>query len=306
MKNIIYIILFISTIATFTSCQNEVIMFDDSKNHVAFLGDVSIREEGNKVGIPVMVVAAKGSPAITVNFTAGGEVSGIPAGENDYKILNSSNELSFPDGWGFDTIWVEPVDNNEFTGDKQLMISLESNSLNYDFGANQSTIVTIVDNEHPLKNWLGTYSVDAKSYGDPGNWDEAWTVVTTPDPDDPNNLFFTGFGTNGDNPVLVTFDLEAMTITIPAGSDAGDCYGYGSTLLYVGTEDLVVIKTENIVGTIDNDGSIHIDKIGFELTGANAGYVWDVFDSYWTLNKSASINDGESKLNATKAERLVK
>lgn len=306
MKRISYIILFILAVATFTSCKNEIIKFDNTKYFVAFLGDASAAEEGGPVGVPVMVAAELGSPSISVTYSVGSDVAGTPAVENeDYTILNSSSELSFSDGWGFDTIWIQPTDNDIFTGDKQLSLKLESNSLDYAFGSLSSAVVTIVDNEHPLKDWIGTYYVYAASYGSPGSWDEEWTVVTSPIPGDPSSLNFTGFG-GGDLPVAVAFDLENMTITIPAGSSAGDAYGYGNMLMYVGDADLNLDKTANMVGTISADGSMNIDYLGMMIeSGSYAGYVWDVFNTSWTLTKSARL-DSPKALEESKLIRFRK
>jgi hypothetical protein len=52
--------------------------------------------------------------------------------------------------------------------------------------------------------------------------------------------------------------------------------------MYLGTPDITTNKDESIVGTISADGGIQIDLIGIELTGENAGYVWDVFNTTWT------------------------
>jgi hypothetical protein len=295
-------------VGTFTSCENEIIKFDESKYFVAFLGNSSAPEQGGAIGIPVMVAAELGSPAINVTFTVGADVLGTAAVEgSDFTVLNSTTELTFADGWGYDTIWIQPTDNDIFTGNKELSLTLTSNSLDYDFGAFSTAIVTLIDNEHPLKDYIGTYTVDAKSYGVPGDWDEAWTVVTEADPEDTNNLLFTGIGTSGGGylPVIGTFDLEAMTITFAAGTDAGDAYGYGSTLIYAAEGYPNLLKTINLVGTISEDGSMHVDQWGMEMNDQYKGDVWDVFDTYWTMNKSASLSNSK-KINDSKLNRFRK
>lgn len=305
MKRIVNIILLVLAVGALNSCRNELIMFDESKYFVAFTGDSKIPENGGPIGIPVMVAAEVGSPAVKVTFKLN---DGVAVEGKDYTLLNESNELSFTNGWGYETIWIQPVDNSDFTGNKTFTISLESNSLNYAFGSFEVSNVTIIDDEHPLRNWIGTYSVSALSYGNPGNWDETWTVVSTPNPDDPNTLFFTNFGTSGsDNAisVLATFDLNAMTVSIAAGSSIGDAYGYGDMLIYLGAGYPNLDKTSIITGTIDNDGSMHIDNFGLQMTGDYAGETWDVFDTYWTLYKSAHIQKSATLVNS-KTDRFKK
>ena len=89
---------------------------------------------------------------------------------------------------------------------------------------------------HPLQSWIGNYDVDAPSYGNPGTWDEVWTATTAPVAGDVTSLYITiDAGGGGGVPFLAAIDDVAMTITIPAGSNAGDLYGYGgSTSMYVG------------------------------------------------------------------------
>jgi hypothetical protein len=103
--------------------------------------------------------------------------------------------------------------------------------------------VTFIDDEHPLKNWIGTYSVAAASYGNPGAWDEAWTATTESVEGDLSSLSITiNTGSGGGTSFLATLDTDDMTITIAPGTDVGDVYGYGSTLWYVG--DYSYIDTE--------------------------------------------------------------
>lgn len=284
MKNKLNLIYIVLALGLFAACETEHIMFDASKSHVAFIsGEASVSEAvASPAPIPVIVTAMLNSPSITVDFDIDADQSSAVEGE-DFTIANASKTLTFSDGWGYDTIWVQPVDNDVFGGNISFVIKLTANSQSYAFGALDSTIVTIVDNEHPLKNWIGTYSVDAKSYGDPGNWDEAWTVTTSANDDDVSVLNFLGIG-GGDKTITGKFDLEAdpMTVTFSAGSNVGDAYGYGDVLMYWGDASLTTDQSLPIVGEVYEDGSIFVDNWGHELTGVNEGYVWDVFHTYWT------------------------
>jgi hypothetical protein len=305
MKKIIHKIVFIlAAVGLFVSCEPEYIMFDSSKNFVAFPEKTtSIAENGGMVGIPVYVVALPGSPAVTVTFDFDNSgLNGILAEEgSDYTLVNNSKTLNFPDGWGYDTIWIQPVDNDVFTGNKVFNVVLQANSQNYPLGVTSSNMVTLVDNEHPLKQWIGTYSVEALSYGSPGEWDEAWTVNTSPVPDDIASLSVvinTG-GSDGD-PFLAAIDVEAMTITIPAGTDVGNVYGYGPTTIWVGDYE-TLDRQSSIIGTIEEDGTIKIDKLALLLTDYG-DYYWDAFNTTWTkIGKKAAAG---GKVHPEKAARL--
>ncbi|MCF8226668.1 MAG: hypothetical protein K9J30_12390 [Bacteroidales bacterium] len=287
-----------------TSCEWDPIKFDSSKSYVAYTAPTAaIAEEGGAVPIPVIVTALLDAPAVTVTFefdTAGIDPAKAAFEGTDYTLVNSEKTLSFPDGWGYDTVWIQPIDNDIFTGDKYFNAILTANSADYQFGAADTVLVTLKDNEHPLGNWIGTYAVDAKSYGLPGDWDEAWTVSTAPDPEDVTVLLLNGIGgpdyssfTN----VPAVVDKDAMTITITAGSEIGTHGLYGGPLaIFLGDEaGGIANETDPMVGEISEDGSIHIDHMAIKFVGGiNTGYVWDSFDTYWTKASRKSVKDGNS------------
>lgn len=284
MKKYIYSILLVGLIALISSCERDHIYFDDSMTFVAFTQDaITIAEEGDAVQIPVLLSGFSGTAGTTVSFEISNEGQNNPASSSDYSIAES--QLSF-DKEGTAYITVTPVDNDLFTGNKTFTITLTSTSAGYQIGAEKEIVVTLKDNEHPLGNWIGVYSVDAASYGQPGAWDEAWTVETSPDDEDVTMLHIeVKSGGPVGTGVTAIVDKDAMTITIAAGQTfAGDGYGYGDVDLMYGFEDLTVDSSLDLVGTISEDGSIHIDNVGTVLTGANAGYVWDVFNTTWTKN----------------------
>ena len=279
------------------SCEADYIMFDSSKTFVAFPSKTStVLEPGGLVAIPVYVVALKGSPAITVDFEI--DVTDLPnaavEGE-DFTLVNDSKTLSFSNGWGYDTIWIQPIDNDIFEGNKAFNIVLTSNSQNYDFGAISTNAVTLVDDEHPLKAWIGTYSVEALSYGKPGTWDESAHVRSGATGGDLESLTVViNTGNGGGEPFLAGIDTEEMTITIAAGTDAGNVYGYGPTAMYVG--DYATIDTEAaVVGTIEADGTIKIDNLTliihrFDFTGG----LWDAFNTTWTKAGKKATSNGDA------------
>ncbi len=136
--------------------------------------------------------------------------------------------------------------------------------------------------EHPLQTWLGSYTVEAISYGSPGEWDEEWEVTISPSAGDLNTLLISGIA-GGENAIEAVFDDELMTVTINSGANIGDAYGYGDVGVYNGNSDLTVNEGEPIVGNITEDGGITIDLVGLVLLeDPNTGYVWDVFDTIWT------------------------
>jgi hypothetical protein len=136
---------------------------------------------------------------------------------------------------------------------------------------------------HPLQTWIGSYDVAAVSYGDPGNWDEAWTATIAPVTGDLNSLAITiNTGGGGGVPFTAAIDGGAMTISIPPGTNVGDIYGYGPTSVYVG-DFATLDEFATIVGTIAVDGTISIDNLTMIITAY--GFVdglYDAFNTTWT------------------------
>jgi len=295
MKKIISRITFVlAAVMLLVSCEADYVMFDSSKSFVAFPeGSTSIAEQGGMVGIPVYVVATEGSPSVTVDFDFDITDIASPAIEGeDFSLVNDSKTLSISEGWGYDTIWILPVDNDVFGGSKYFNVVLTSNSQNYEFGAISTNAVEIEDNEHPLQQWIGTYSVETTTIYYDNFGGETWTVTTAPDPDDVSNLRVTGIGNdpskNGGYSEVVTIigavDLEEKTITFSAGSEVGTHAAFSGPIeLYLGDESGGFDEGASIVGDLSDDGSISVDFMAFQFVGGlNAGLTWGVFGTTWT------------------------
>jgi hypothetical protein len=285
MKNTYNLLYIVMMVVIFTSCKNDPIMFDKSKTFVAFTtSSAAVMETENALDIPVMVASVPGSPAVTVNFEVRTEGIANPAVEGTDFTIVSAGTVDFPEGSGYAYITVHPIHNDLFTGNKSFELVLTSNSKNYPTGAENVITVTLKDNEHPLGKWIGTYSVSAVSYYSPGQYDELWSVITEPDPNDVNKLIITGVGAPGSGPLKATINLEEMSITLAPGQVLGDVYGFGSLSVYKGTDaGDNIIQDQPLVGVIEEDGTIKIDLWGELVTdGQYAGQLYDVFNTTWT------------------------
>jgi hypothetical protein len=290
-RSIIKYFAILSAVLLVSSCEWNPPTFDSADSFIAFTASSSgVAEQGGMIAIPVLVTAESSAPAVSVTFDFD-ETSAAVEGEH-FNLVNTSNTLDI-DGWGYDTIWIEPIDNDVFTGDLALIINLTSNTNSYPFGVTKSHTLTIVDNEHPLGDWIGTYSVIASDH-----WSnfgpETWTVTTASDPSDVNNLIVTGIGNdpsiNGGYSEVTSItgvvDLDAMTIKFSAGSEIGTHSAYsGPIAVYLG-DPAGNIYEEPIVGDINGDGSIYIDNLGILFVGGlNEGLTWAVFETTWTPAK---------------------
>lgn len=253
-------------------------MFDTSLAVVGFQSSEFLIPEADGGVITLYLGAASGTEPTEATLEISTEGHDNPAVEgDDYTIETKQVTLEV----GLTEVTITPVDNDIFTGDKTFTVTIVSNSKDYMQAVQSSAVVTIKDDEHPLNQWIGTYDVAAASYGSPGAWDEAWVVTTSPVAGNPDQLQLLGVG-GGDKPIIATFDLEEMSITIAPGQDAGNAYGYGATIVYWGEKDLSAFDEEEpLVGTIAADGSMAVDN--WTMVLADYGdYIWDCFNTTWT------------------------
>jgi len=266
-----------------TGCQKEYpIKFDSGTSVIGFnKSALTVKENGTAGSVNLYLGAAVGATATDVTLEVSIEGIAKPAIEGTDFTL-SSTTVSV--GVGETAVTITPIDNSVFQGNKQFKLIIKSNSKNYSISAQKTLTVTITDDEHPLKTWIGTYKVAAASYGKPGEWDEAWTITTSAHATDLTKLVVRGIGTSSPSTTdwVGVINTTAMTITFNPGQQINEAYGYGPMIMYVGTPDLTTVPDANIVGTISADGGIHIDLLALEMTGANAGAVWDTFNTTWT------------------------
>jgi len=308
MKKIIkYIFSMIALSVLLIACEkNEPIMFENENSFISFLSSArSVSEatmvEGepvvNTLAIPVMLVTFDNSP-VTVEFDF--SVEGIPeeaqAHEDDaFVLLNDSKTLTFSGGladgstMGYDTIYIQTIDDEIFTGNRRFDIKLLSNSAGYSFGTRSSIRVTIIDDEHPLNIVLGTYNVEATSYfGGSANTTIETSAVegTLEQVSFPLAQLIPGWGVPESALVYAIVDVEEKTFNIQIGQDYAS-FGYGPCKIsgydpeFTRMEDGLFVR-----GTFDEDGTITLhDHIGVIITdGQNAGLSFEIWEpgSVWT------------------------
>ncbi len=287
------------------SCKELDLTFDQGNAFIAFQdASGSISENASESLLFELYYASTSTSNVSVTLEF--ETTGIdnPAVEGVDFNVKSSKTVSF-DSDLVQMVEIEAIDNDARDKNRSVNIVLKGDggtTLGMGGGGiNASYMLTIVDNEHPLAKWIGNYNVAADSYGDvlngdpDGAWDEEWEVTTTPVDGDETKLDVLGMAF-GDLPVTVILDLPTMTITIPAGSDTGDGYGYGSTLIWKG--DYANVEEADVVGTINEDGTIAIDQLTIFLPVPDG--VWDSFNTIWTPAKkkaSRKVSSPVDKLN---------
>jgi len=288
-KSIFKILIMLVAIIVVTACEEDKVMVSKSIKLVGFNRSNVIIPESQSGDVSIFFGAASGK-TVTITLEVSTEGISNPAVEGtDFTISTKTPELTTGDT----EITITTIDNDVFTGDKSFDLVIVA-SESYQTAAENTIRVVISDDEHPLKNWLGTFSVDAASYGNPGAWDESWTVVISPVAGELDQVTLVGIS-NSEDPILATIDKDGLTITIESGQ-LYEAYGYGeeSCGLYYATDDILALAGDYVTsemlqaatviameGTVAGDGStIAIDRMAVNLEAYL--YVWDAFNTSWT------------------------
>jgi len=294
-KILIYFASLIVGLSLFISCDdlNEPVVLKDSDKFVAFAKTTASVKENTSGQIGILVyIASPGGNGCSVDFYFDYQGINNSAIEGvDFQLVNSNKTLTFTNYYGYDTIWIDPVDNAIYEGNKTVNITLSWPTDGFSLGRESTLLLTIVDDEHPLKDWIGTFTADAASQGSPGAWDETWTIETAAVDGDPTSLTISGIA-GSPSKIVATFNTDDGTVTIQPGQTIdGYSYGdYGVIGIYWGQYPDIDVE-KKIIGEFFSDGSIYLPNFGeMFVEEPNVGIVWDVFDVTMTPAKGVQLN----------------
>lgn len=223
MKNILTYISYMVFITILYSCEiNEPILIPDDIGYVAFSNtEQSIRENQGQVDVTVYLTTLKTNPA---EFSLSTSTDGLdnPAIEGIDYSMPASGTVNFGEGMGYQTITIDIIDNAESDGMKQFWLMLGTGTEGYDIGIDgkDKILVTIQDDEHPLKFLLGTYRIEAASYYG-SEWDIRHDRLRIEPDADQNKVriynVVEGISPVLSRPLIGTVDKDNETITIKSG-----------------------------------------------------------------------------------------
>ena len=284
MKKIAYIILAVAALA---SCSRKV---EFTRLQFVYFASpsVSVYEDTALVKIPVNAIA---DVDFAVTFeTIDGEKTDIttglpvPNGKSgvDYSIVdNDAAILRFKAGQQSDTIKVKITDfPGTLTGNKDFTIKLLGVSGGeVSLGGFSTCKVTIIDNDHPLKEIFGEYAAT-----DGGG--QSWTVTIAEDPTSYKQVYFDGFvpffagclATGDRYYVVAPVSDDLSTISIPLGYKLADqwngydivVFGYDGQYIYA-SGTLSFKKTDNGYKLEGSQGLAAIyENGGYYIPGSDA------------------------------------
>ncbi len=195
----------------------------------------------------------------TLGFGNNGAVEG-----RDYKIIfPSSKQVKLSAGNAYAFISIAPINNDEMELDNRYFnLRLTANDQNFPMGVDgtDTTVVAIVDDEHPLKEWFGPYLLTYRSYVDEAMKEAVNSIKRVPgsitDVDVRLGYFF-----DGDTYVRGEMDTLMNTLSIP----------YGQTTYNSDGDILRVYGTDSLLSDIIQDGALigDLDPVNYTVTFRN-------------------------------------
>ena len=258
----------VASIMLFASCSNDQPEFNDADAFIAFTNtSLSVDEFGGSIDVPVLLTSLaglEGTAVIEVDSTS-------TAKEGVHFTLPESNTITFTKDAPTQNFNIQIIDNDEFGGDKKIVLKITAVT-GVNMGAVSTCVVTIADNEHPLKPILGKYN----AYADTGRGEYNYEVLLTMDESDVQKVwicdiepYFASYGyvhTYGENMFYGIVNEDLTQITIPAKQKLG----------YENVE--MVLIDVNSGNVIDGDIIVSIKEGGKILEFETP---WGVYDEGW-------------------------
>jgi hypothetical protein len=272
----LYIILFAAIAGLLASCD----MSEEYTTYpfTQFSGSsTSVQEDAGSITVPVVLCNASNK---TVSVTVQG-VDGTAVSGTNYSISDpASGVLTFSPGDSVQYVTVSIVDNpGVYTGSLDFSLSLVSATENVEIYSGSTYKVTITDNDHPLANLFGTYTVSGTSYYDGA---ETWEATFSAVEGSVDSIVVTGLGPgspiNGYSYVgAVSDDKKTITLTPLVDSEV---YEYGSYLIGLLIFDGSTITDSGEIHLVQTeDGTLVCDTglsfYAFNSDGSAAGN-WDI------------------------------
>ncbi len=262
MKKEIYLIFFLLVIVAFSSCKKEELPLLEAKIVVLEGTLYGVSEDGNRIGIPVITAAPEDGGGTTVSFQFSTEGYDNPAVEGvDFTVENT---VTFNTYYGTDTLFIQPVDNNLYEGNKTVDIIITSATNDYQIGSRDTCTFVITDDEHPLGIVLGSYSEADTDFN--GDDEGPYNVLISPIDGNETQVTITNFWDGGAN-IIADVNLTANTITIGAGQviyvsgTYGDC-----SMTWLSSDGTTFNAGTPISGSFDALGNITFQDWGARVS----------------------------------------
>lgn len=272
----------------FMSCEKNEEPYLNIKDSSAYFDDDANRfmpvvSEGNQtLKIPVILAGVPGTYPITLTIAADTTAGANPAIEGVDFIIKKK-EITFEEGYGTKYVEIKTIDNDEKNPAKYFDLVIASASRPLKSNPAERITVTIQDDEHPLRQLLGTYKASALDLFSGAL--EEFNMVMSANPDDDNMVILRGFPVAPNLEVNFRIDLKNNTCWFPAGQTMKIDDTRGTTMLckcHKKEDGYLGWDFDNIPGIIENNatkfiitewmGAVLLDESDAEYGGAFFAY----------------------------------
>lgn len=225
--------------------------------------NLSIQEDAGTLLIPVRALGEHGDFTVTVS-----SVDGTAVSNTNYRMVEpASGVLNFTAADTLKNVVVELVHIPGYVepGKWDFTLNIDNATGGMDRGSRRSVAVNILDADHPLKNFIGTWVGTAEDYFD---GPMGFAIIVEPDANDITKLNFYdlcpylgSYGYRG--PAVGVSSEDGTTITIaseqPTGYDGVSFTGFDGNLcdiIVTGSEDGSSITIQNDYWGCHADGEV--------------------------------------------------
>ena len=216
--NTIKILIFVFFIGFLFSCdENDPILVPDDIAYVSFVkSSANYTENDTTLEVELQLVTySKERVECSISFSIEGLDNPAIEGAD---VSFSNNTIVFENGIGYVKTSFTLSDNDKADGKKQFYIELTAAPAGFDLGIDgkEKILITIIDDEHPLKYFSGEYAHLGNS---PATWSGTvnWTSQIEVNPDDDTQIIFNNifpWRQNVQVGVLATINEAEKTIVL--------------------------------------------------------------------------------------------
>lgn len=264
-----YILLIALTLAVAVSCDRKKDFTHETFatfSHTTY----SINETVGQVVVPVRVYNPTGADLqVSVEVTSGNAVEG-----EDYEIVSpASGILTFSGDVDSLAVVVDIVSHEgEFTGSKNFGLKIASLSDGLTVGNFNTSNVVIVDVDHPLSKYFGTWSGTMGGNFQAGSYSMSMSIAADPDDETFTKMiidsgldpFFTSMGYNKATYSAVATET-GFVVTAGQPNGYGDVvlYGFDENFEYAGYDIEFVMNADGTLSNVNGYGAYTPSQGGF-------------------------------------------
>lgn len=262
MKHLYIVSTAIALLVAATSCDRTN-PFLGGGSFVTFScdGTLNVSEDAGTFVIPVRAIGEHGDFTVTVS-----NVDGTAVSNTHYKMVEpASGVLNFTAADTLKNVVIElkHIPGYIEPGKWDFTLNIDNATGGLERGSRRSVAVNILDADHPLKHFIGTWVGDGESYFDGAT---SFAIVVEPDANDITKLNF--------------YDLCPYFAT----------YDYRGPAVGVCSEDLMTmtLAAEQPTGYVDSDSGQAVSFTGFDgtlceivITGTEDGSTITIQNDYW-------------------------